>query len=120
MNKHIGILITLIWIPQIGQAQTTIDSLQIDQLAKIELITEIYSIPHARYKLDHFVFVRKTALIDPEVQYNKGERITEESKLLLNRVKPGDTLIIKEVYAVNTESPDTGLIKLPERKFLLK
>ncbi len=120
MIKYILILIAFFCIPQIGQSQSKVDSLQPDQLIDMVLITEIYSIPHNRYHLDHFVFVRKTVNMDPEVQYNKGEKITDESKLFLNRIKPGDTLIIKEVYALNSESPDTGLIKLPERKFLVK
>ena len=120
MLKYLIIFIAFICIPKIGQSQSKADSLQIDKLRNMEVITEIYSIPHTRYHLDHFVFVRKTANIDPEVQYNKGEKITDESKLFLNRIKPGDTLIIKEVYALNSESPDTGLIKLPERKFLVK
>ena len=120
MRKYIEIFIAFILIPQIAQSQGKFDTLQIDQLTKIELITEIYNIPHARYLLDHFVFVRKTDHIDPEVQYNKGEMISEESKLFLKRIKSGDTLIVKEVYALNSESPGKGLIKLPERKFLLK
>ena len=120
MRKYIELFLAFILIPQLAQSQGRIDTLRIDQLSKIELITEIYNIPHTRYILDHFVFVRKTDLIDPEVQYNKGERISEESKSLLNRIKPGDTLIVKEVYALNNESLDTGLIKLPERKFLVE
>ena len=120
MRKYIILFLAFILIPQLAHSQGKIDTLQIDQLRKIESITEIYSIPHTRYILDHFVFVRKTDLIDPEVQYNKGERISVESKSLLNRIKPGDTLIVKEVYALNNESLDTGLIKFPERKFLVE
>ena len=120
MIKYILILIAFICIPQIGQSQSKTDSLLIDELRNMELITDIYSIPHNRYHLDHFVFVRKTVNMDPEVQYNKGKKITNESKLFLNRIKPRDTLMIKEVYALNSESPATGLIKLPEKKFLVK
>ncbi|MBL0006917.1 MAG: hypothetical protein IPP25_06940 [Saprospiraceae bacterium] len=48
MTKYILILIAFICIPQIGQSQSKADSLQIDKLRNMELITEIYSIPHNR------------------------------------------------------------------------
>lgn len=120
MIKFLAFFIIYLWIPQLGKSQSTIDSLSIHQLKSIALISEIYSTPHQRYILDHFVFAWSTAGIDPQVQYNKGETISKESTLLFEKVKPGDTLIIKEVYAINSESPGKGFVKLPEKIFILK
>ncbi len=107
-------------LTQWGRSQGLIDTLQIGQLNALEKITEIYEWPHSRYVLDHFVFVLKTKKWDPQVQYNEGELISSESRELLGSAVPGDTLIIKEVYALNTKSPESGPVKLPEKKILLK
>jgi len=120
MSKFIGVFIAIASIPQPAFSQNILDSLQVDQLRQMETISTIYPIPHSIYTLDHFVLVRKTKHIDPQVQYNKGERISEESSVFLNRFNPGDTLMVKEIYAINGQSPEKGLVKFPEKRFLLK
>ncbi len=107
-------------LTQWGKSQSMIDTLQIAQLKTLEKITDIYEWPHSRYALDHFVFVLKTKKWDPRVQYNEGELISSEARELLGSAVAGDTLIIKEVYALNTKSPEYGPVKLPEKTFLLK
>lgn len=107
-------------LTQWGRSQGMIDTLQIGQMSTLEKITQIYEWPHSRYVLDHFVFVLKTKRWDPRVQYNEGELISTEARELLGSAVAGDTLIIKEVYALNTKSPESGQVKLPEKPFLLK
>lgn len=107
-------------LPQWGRSRGLTDTMNIGHLNTLEKITEIYDWPHYRYELDHFVFVLKTKKWDPQVQYNEGERISKESRELLGRAIAGDTLIIKEVYAHNAESPESGKVKLPEKRILLK
>ncbi|MBK9105218.1 MAG: hypothetical protein IPL92_11790 [Saprospiraceae bacterium] len=120
MKSYIVIVFIISTLPQMGRSQGLIDTLQIGQLNTLEKITEIYDWPHSRYELDHFVFVLKTKKWDPQVQYNEGESISTESRELLGRAMAGDTLIIKEVYALNSESPESGQVKLPEKRILLK
>jgi hypothetical protein len=96
-----------------------IDTLQIGQLNTIEKITEIYDWPHDRYELDHFVFVLRKKKWDPQVQYNKGERISKESRII-RKSKGRGSLIIREVYVLNAKSPASGQVKLPEKNILLK
>jgi len=120
MRSNILIIFLISILPQWGGSQGLIDTLQIGQLNALEKITEIYEWPHSRYELDHFVFVLKTKGWDPQVQYNEGESISAESRELLGRAMAGDTVIIKEVYALNTESPASGQVKLPEKRILLK
>ncbi len=120
MIRLIVILTTFACIPRITHAQGEIDTIKLDQLVTIDSITEIYSLPHSRYTLETFVFVRKSAHIDPYVQYNKGAGLSDASRLFLNSVKPGDTIIIKEVYALNSEAPGSGAVRFPQRMFIVK
>jgi hypothetical protein len=120
MVKYLALFIVFCWPPQISISQSLPESIEIAQLKVMESILEIYDTPHPRYVLDHFVFSWRAVGIDPQVQYNKGQIISKESKLLFNQVKSGDTLLIKEVHAINSESPGKGLVKLPEKKFILK
>ena len=120
MIRFIALIIAFTWLPQAGHSQATVDTIPLARLREIGSINEIYNLPHSRYTLDHFVFVRKSVHIDPYVQYNKRAGITDASRSFLNSVQPGDTIIIKEVYAINSEVTGAGAVKLPERKFVVK
>ena len=120
MKNSILTIMLFAFFPLHAYTQEKADTIEIATLKEIELISDLYTLPHPRYQFDTYCIAWRTDGVDPQIRFNRGDRISADSKMLFSLFKPGDVFVIKEVFALNTDAPEKGPVKMPEKKIVLK
>ena len=115
-------LVLLLFVCKINSqlhAQSSIDTLPLQAIQKMTKLDDLYKLPGEKDSLDHFVAFISLPGIEPVAAYNRGKDFEPNTIENLNQLTPGSKLSIL-AYAINSDHPELGPLKLPRKDFYIK
>jgi|GEM_PF-7030419 len=100
-------------------AQSTTDTIPFKNIRQLTKLEDLYKLPGDKDSLDHFVAFITLPGTDPVAAYNKGSDFIPNTIEIINQLTPGSKLSIL-VYAINTDHPEMGPVKLLRKDFFIK